>query len=188
MLVLLGRRYTQFLNNNPSLQDPLVREQCKALGPEYLKKHGPLAIPSSSLVFSARITDSAVLRMLQFEEKIARCQKAIDEKKLETAGPRPEEKTEPEAEVETPAVRRAGFVDPILRGKGMSRSKWASKAGVDPSVVYDYLKGNSSPDPKPEGIGRSYRAISSRPARIETQENQKFPDSPIGRPRLFCPA
>ena len=32
-LVLLRGKYTQFLNNNPSLQDPLVREQYKALGP-----------------------------------------------------------------------------------------------------------------------------------------------------------
>lgn len=43
---------------------------------------------------------------------------------------------------------RACFVAPILRSKGMSRCKWASKAGVDPSVVYDYLKGISNPRPE----------------------------------------
>ena len=33
LLQWLRGNYTRFLNNNPSLQDPLVREQYKALGP-----------------------------------------------------------------------------------------------------------------------------------------------------------
>jgi hypothetical protein len=41
--------------------------------------------------------------------------------------------------------RRKDFVLPIISGKGMSQSKWATNAGVDPSVVYDYLKGVSNP-------------------------------------------
>ena len=53
-----------------------------------------------------------------------------------------------EAGSEARAARRAEVIYPILRQKGMSRSKWASKAGVDPSVVYDYLKGNSNPRPE----------------------------------------
>ena len=34
---------------------------------------------------------------------------------------------------------------PILQQKGYTKSKWASVAGVDPSVVYDYVNGNSNP-------------------------------------------
>lgn len=40
---------------------------------------------------------------------------------------------------------RSSVVDPILIKKGMSASGWATKAGVDPSVVYDYLNGISNP-------------------------------------------
>jgi hypothetical protein len=48
----------------------------------------------------------------------------------------------------TIAELRKEYVQPILQDKGMSPSKWASMAGVDPSVVYDYLAGES--DPRPE--------------------------------------
>lgn len=44
-------------------------------------------------------------------------------------------------------ARRQAYVLPKLADKGMSKSKWAAKAGVDPSVVYDYLAGESSPRP-----------------------------------------
>jgi len=47
----------------------------------------------------------------------------------------------------TVAELRKERIDPILRDKGMSPSRWASKAGVDPSVVYDYLSGKSNPRP-----------------------------------------
>ena len=43
------------------------------------------------------------------------------------------------------AERRRGVVMPILEDQEMSRSQWAAKAGVDPSMVYDYLEGRSTP-------------------------------------------
>jgi hypothetical protein len=49
--------------------------------------------------------------------------------------------------VERRAEIRTSFVMPLLKLKGLTRSKWASKAGVDPSVVYDYLSGKSNPRP-----------------------------------------
>ena len=42
---------------------------------------------------------------------------------------------------------REAFVVPRLKKKGMSKSKWAAKAGVDPAVVYDYLADRSNPRP-----------------------------------------
>jgi hypothetical protein len=36
---------------------------------------------------------------------------------------------------------------PILDKKGFSSNGWATAAGLDPSVVYDYLKGKTSPRP-----------------------------------------
>jgi hypothetical protein len=61
------------------------------------------------------------------------------------------------------ADRRA-VLGPILQQKGYSRSKWAAAAGVDPSVVYDYLKGISNPNPESrkalaEAIGLSVDAL-----------------------------
>ncbi len=47
----------------------------------------------------------------------------------------------------SPADVRKAFVNPILLEKGMSPSRWANLAGVDPSVVYDYLSGKSDPRP-----------------------------------------
>lgn len=49
---------------------------------------------------------------------------------------------------DTKAGARKAFMRPILREKGMTPSRWATKAGVDPSVVYDYLKGTSNPRPE----------------------------------------
>jgi lambda repressor-like predicted transcriptional regulator len=46
------------------------------------------------------------------------------------------------------AADRCAKVLPILRELGISRAKWAFRAGVDPSVVYDYLKGTSNPRPE----------------------------------------
>jgi hypothetical protein len=43
---------------------------------------------------------------------------------------------------------RRQFIEPLLSKKGLSPSKWASRAGVDPSVVYDYL--NDTSDPRPD--------------------------------------
>ncbi|HYL74712.1 MAG TPA: helix-turn-helix transcriptional regulator [Bryobacteraceae bacterium] len=45
------------------------------------------------------------------------------------------------------AVTRQAYILPLLQQKGMSKSKWATVAGVDPSVVYDYLAGESDPRP-----------------------------------------
>ena len=45
------------------------------------------------------------------------------------------------------ARRRVAVIEPLLAEKGLTRSKWAAKAGVDPAVVYDYLAGKSSPRP-----------------------------------------
>jgi hypothetical protein len=49
---------------------------------------------------------------------------------------------------DTRGADRRAVLDPILRRKGYSRSKWANVAGVDPSVVYDYMKGDSNPNPE----------------------------------------
>jgi hypothetical protein len=46
------------------------------------------------------------------------------------------------------ALMRSEKVKPILKVKGWTQNKWAGKAGVDPSVVYDYLKGTSNPRPE----------------------------------------
>ena len=53
---------------------------------------------------------------------------------------------------------------PILNRLGMTRSKWASKAGVDPSVVCDYLFGES--DPRPENRKAMAEAINLEPAEL----------------------
>lgn len=42
---------------------------------------------------------------------------------------------------------RIAVVAPLLARKGLTKSSWADKAGVDPSVVYDYMAGKSSPRP-----------------------------------------
>lgn len=52
-----------------------------------------------------------------------------------------------ESLVERRAATRSAFVTPILKKKGMTPSRLATKAGVDPSVVYDYLSGKSNPRP-----------------------------------------
>ena len=51
-------------------------------------------------------------------------------------------------ESEIRAQARQAVVNPILQEKGMTASKWADRAGVDTSVVYDYLKGKSNPRPE----------------------------------------
>lgn len=43
------------------------------------------------------------------------------------------------------ATERRRAVMPVLQQKGMSPSRWADRAGVDPSVVYGYLSGKSQP-------------------------------------------
>lgn len=45
--------------------------------------------------------------------------------------------------VQRTTEKRNAVLLPILNERGMSRSRWATKAGVDPSVVYDYLSGKS---------------------------------------------
>jgi hypothetical protein len=46
----------------------------------------------------------------------------------------------------TVGEHRSAVLKPILADKGYTRSKWAKVAGVDPSVVYDYMSGNSNPN------------------------------------------
>jgi hypothetical protein len=46
-----------------------------------------------------------------------------------------------------PRQSRRQFIEPLLTKKGLTPSKWASEAGVDPSVVYDYLNEKSNPRP-----------------------------------------
>lgn len=48
---------------------------------------------------------------------------------------------------ESKAAARRSVVLPALRLEGLTRCKWATRAGVDPSVVYDYLDGLSNPRP-----------------------------------------
>jgi hypothetical protein len=57
--------------------------------------------------------------------------------------------------------KRCAFVDPRLREHGMTRSKWAFKAGVDPAVVYDYLRGKTNP--RPESRACLAKAIGLQP-------------------------
>lgn len=58
--------------------------------------------------------------------------------------PRP---TKPDP-VATKANARFAFVKPLLDKAALTQSGWATKAGVDSSVVYDYLKGESNPRPE----------------------------------------
>lgn len=44
--------------------------------------------------------------------------------------------------------RRKEVILPVLKEKGISQSRWADRAGVDPSVVYDYIAGKSTPRPE----------------------------------------
>ena len=51
------------------------------------------------------------------------------------------------AKAELQARKRMAVLDPILERKGMTKNGWATKAGYDPSVVYDYCNGRSNPRP-----------------------------------------
>lgn len=83
LLKLQRERYSEFLRNNPSLQDPLVRQRLReGIAPQY--PHGsPASIPASRHLFSARVTDAAFCRMLRFEIQIEGLLKAIDESKTQ---------------------------------------------------------------------------------------------------------
>ena len=50
------------------------------------------------------------------------------------------------------AVWRQAFVLPILRKIGITRSRWAADAGVDPAVVYDCLSGKSRARPESRNV------------------------------------
>ena len=43
--------------------------------------------------------------------------------------------------------KRTSIILPLLRKQGFTRSKWATEAGVDPCVIYDFLAGKSTPRP-----------------------------------------
>jgi ribosome-binding protein aMBF1 (putative translation factor) len=72
--------------------------------------------------------------------------------KLQAAGGALNKESLEEPRGDSLAEKRAKFILPLLRDKGMSRGKWATESGVDPSVVYDYLHGKSTlrPDSRKE--------------------------------------
>jgi ribosome-binding protein aMBF1 (putative translation factor) len=72
--------------------------------------------------------------------------KTVSER-FDEAVTKPTNEGTPESLTQLRATARKAFVEPLLKKKGMTRSKLATKAGVDPSVVYDYLAGKSSPRP-----------------------------------------
>jgi hypothetical protein len=41
---------------------------------------------------------------------------------------------------------RTHVIDPLLNKKGWSRRRWAERSGVDPSVTYGYMSGESTPN------------------------------------------
>jgi len=57
-----------------------------------------------------------------------------------------------ESIAERRSAKRKNFVDPVLRKKGMTPAGWAAEAGLDPSVVYDYLSGKSKPRPESRNL------------------------------------
>jgi len=69
----------------------------------------------------------------------------------------------------------------ILEEKGMTRSRWATLAGVDPSVVYDYLEGTSNP--RADSRKALAEVIGLEPSELfpisKTQESPKKPKNPL---------
>jgi hypothetical protein len=55
--------------------------------------------------------------------------------------------SEKEATIQKRKKQRAGKLLPILSGKGWTASRWATETGIDPSIIYDYMKGLSNPRP-----------------------------------------
>lgn len=53
----------------------------------------------------------------------------------------------PELALSQLAEKRRSLVQPLLETRGMNVTAWAEKAGVTPTVAYDYLNGKSSPRP-----------------------------------------
>lgn len=45
------------------------------------------------------------------------------------------------------SLARKAFAEPRLLGLEMTRNQWAARAGINPSMVYDYLSGKSNPRP-----------------------------------------
>jgi hypothetical protein len=63
--------------------------------------------------------------------------------------------TSPDVTAQSPedrGARRAAVIEPILKNRGLTRGRWAAKAGVDPSVVYDFLAGKSNPRPESRNV------------------------------------
>lgn len=79
-LELKNKRYLEFLRNNPSLQDPRIREEIKQKfkerGLEYLRFPSPY-LPGT---ISVQVTDGSASRMIDFESEIARLSMALREK------------------------------------------------------------------------------------------------------------
>ena len=75
---------------------------------------------------------------------------------------RPAGKPEAQLLSDARATRRRAVVEPLLKAKGLTRAGLALKAGVDPSVLYDYMNGKRSLRPvnrnllaEPSGIAES---------------------------------
>jgi hypothetical protein len=90
----------------------------------------------------------------------------------------PQNEGSPEADAATRALRRFGFVDPILVDRGLFGGGWAAEAAKDPHIVYRYLKRRrQSHSEEPEGPRGSNRIKTSRPARLEGDENPTTPNN-----------
>jgi Helix-turn-helix len=66
----------------------------------------------------------------------------------ETTSTAPEGKVPIKPDAGDAKVRRLAFAQPKLDSLGMTPSGWAKKAGLHPSIVYDYLNGQSRPRPQ----------------------------------------
>jgi hypothetical protein len=83
-------------------------------------------------------------RMPEQQTKPATTEPQLDAPSAESQTEAPKSQEDP---ITARAAAREAFVRPILRKIGITASRWATKAGVDPSVVYDYLSGRSKPMP-----------------------------------------
>jgi hypothetical protein len=78
----------------------------------------------------------------------------LQPEKMMTSSPMPADRA---------GIRRA-FVQPKLDDLGITPSGWAAKAGLHPSIVYDYLKGISKP--RPQTVKDLAQALGVKPAEL----------------------
>jgi hypothetical protein len=53
--------------------------------------------------------------------------------------------TAPEPSIQKRASTRRAYIDPLLEKHGWTPNGWATKAGLHPSIIYEYLRGKSNP-------------------------------------------